>query len=206
MSTHEKAPIVSEGAFSYLDLYTRATKILLRKSTDRLFMMRIRQQAGQNPGLLAFGNNMAGGNLPRIKREDHFYRRPRDTISYGRFIISNGHLEINPGDDPYVNIGTPLEQHELLVRNAAALHLLTSAPDFSGHYDLFYPEKLRPGQRLHSTIYPLDPTEQQYHTPQGWPQDQPVLYRVTGSGHMPVSDLNSDFNIVQLYNALGETE
>ncbi|HJP95946.1 MAG TPA: hypothetical protein VJ843_01085 [Candidatus Saccharimonadales bacterium] len=204
MSSTEKAPTHSEGLFTHNDLYWRAVSALLAKSTARVLALNDAKQRQQPPnGFLAHGSNRIAGALPLITVED-LWDRPLRTVQDGYFEISDDHY-IGLGDcHPYGRSPSPEERQASLAAGIAPIHISISKLDFVRHYDLFYPEHLTPGERLHTTIYPVDPTEQQYQLPHDWPEDQPYLEAVSlGSAGGPIVDPSQHSNLARVYNALG---
>ena len=204
MPYSEKTPSAPEDTFTCADLYWRATCALLAKSTARILTLQNRAQQGQLAGFLAYGGNSASGTLAQVTREDD-WRRPLQTMQGGNFTVSDDHY-MGIGDyHPHSREKSPQERQSLLAAGIAPLHITISALGFVRHYDLFYPDQLRPRERLHATIYPVDPTELQYELPNDWPKEQPYLTEVSGGtrgGAIPFPDLHA--NLSRVYNTLGD--
>lgn len=203
MSSAEKAPSISEGLFTCADLYWRAMSALLAKSTARVLSIQQATEQGRPLGFLDFGGNTVRGSLPLITLEDDF-RRPVKTVPNGTFAVSDDHY-IGLGDyHSYGRSPSLKERQASLAAGTAPIHISVKRYDFERHYDLFYPDKLEPGERLHSTIYPVNPIEQQYQLPDGWPAGQPLLTEVSlGYSNPPIDQPHQHENLSHVYNALG---
>lgn len=202
MSSAEKAPSTSEGLFTCADLYWRAMSALLAKSTARILSIQQAVQQGESAIFLELGGNMVSGTLPFVTREDDFGRAVQ-TLRNGSFEISDDHY-IGLGDNhPYRRSPSPEERQAALAAGIAPIHIKVNANDFTRHYDVFYPDQLEPGERLHTTIYPVDPTEQQYQLPGGWPENQPYVTTVSLGHSWPIEQPHQDANLPRVYSALG---
>jgi len=202
MSSAEKAPTTSEGLFTCADLYWRAMCALLAKSTARILTIQQAVEQGQSAAFLSVGGNSVSGALPFVTHVNDLGQVLR-TLRGGHFEVSDEHY-MGLGDcHPYGRSPSPEERQAALAAGIAPIHISVKRQDFQRHYDLFYPDKLEPGERLHTTIYPVDPTEMQYQLPDGWPEGQPYLTTVSLGHGGPVEQLHNDANLSRVYSALG---
>lgn len=201
--SYEKEPSVTEGSFSCQDLYDRAAYLLLAHSTSRVLTLAQRERLGMMTGVLAEGGNGIIGHLPYVTRQHRWTNKHRDTVRYGGFEIRDQHYMESDDFRPLRHINSPQEQQRELALGIAALHININTRDYLQHYDIFYPEHLKPGERLHTTIMDVDPNELQYKTPADWPEGQPLLLKLyCGDNYDPIPDPSQDANLVRVYTAL----
>ena len=202
MSSIEKAPSTPEGLFTCADLYWRAASALLAKSTARVLAIQQATEQGRPHAFLNIGGNTVRGTLPLITLEDIFGHSVK-TLHNGSFEVSDDHY-LGIGDHhPYGRSPSPKERQAALAMGVAPIHISVKKYDFERHYDLFYPDKLEPGERLHTTIYPVNPAEQQYQLPEGWPENQPYLTTVSLGYCESIEQPHQQENISHVYRALG---
>lgn len=198
----EKAPSAPEGLFTHSDLYWRAVSALLAKSTARVLAIRQAIQQGEPTAFLKHGGNSVSGALPLITLEDRC-RRPLKTLQGGSFEVTDDHY-LGLGDcHPYRRSLSPEELQAELAAGVAPIHIAVRLLDFERHYDLFYPDKLKPGERLHTTIYPVDPNKRQYQLPDNWPEGQPFLTEASLGYTESIEQPHQHANLSRVYSALG---